>query len=207
MTIAVCNKEPVRFTPRHYGEAEDAPVYILEVPRESKRRKLREQLHKMGYRVVSDAQCLHFLRLGVQETIAEEDQGEWLEAIDAAEDALLNNVPWEDEFLRARYETICIEIGNTYTPYRTLYAAAQSLNEIYPELATRMFLKGVENSDVQLEFDGDLLSLSSYDALPRLDVIELNLELTRLQQLSRDVKKNSPLPSQSPPTQTNLTQE
>lgn len=222
MSLALSTKKLHDFTPKFYEGEENPRVYGIEVPTVIGTRQLREDLYKAGYRVVSPQYLNEVLRMGVEETIAESDQAEWLEAIDVFESYQPGgvNAPIRGEIkegeakpepmprrVKVLYETISMEVGAHYVPYRTALANAKAFEEAYPEFAVRKFLKTVKNASFELEVEGGVLNDDSYNKIPPQDALMIVGQIFRLLKVSGDEEKNLPSPSQSAPTQTNMTAE
>ena len=150
--LATSTKEPVRFTPGRYQEAEGAPVYLVAVPSQRQVISWRRAVEEAGGRYHPFERMIACLRQGIREVVADDQQGELLEILDSYEAAVdardSEGGDGPDAELEAQFRQIEDAVYREYPPYRGLSADRGRWLDLAPLIACEMFLVGWENLDV-----------------------------------------------------------
>ena len=215
------SKQEVRFTPLDLCDdtgrpIPGAPVYIIETPTVFTRSQWNRALLNIGARQVSTADLLATLRRGVMEVVAEDLRGDLLGFVQEFEDSsqgLEDEIAaaQADEFtpdtlaqvlerhggLVARMEDLEGQMRQMYPPYARKLGDQVFWMESAPLIAAQLFLKGGENTDVEIRRERGWVPDDILDTLPRAHVRELGWHAVRLMFPDADDAKNSARPSSS----------
>jgi hypothetical protein len=199
--LPVSAKELVRFTPEQQDDGEPGVVYLIKPASVKERSRFEETLAANGVVNVSDRQFTDGMKQAVRALVEPDAVPAIIVLIEEAEHRTAKGEPFDDD-LRRQMEEIEFEMAEAYPPFAKLRARRLRRLSMLPIIACQMFLKGVENLDIQLKFAGNMLT---DDSLEQLDSDHLSLigwKAVSLMFLGREQEKNSASlsPSVSSPT-------
>jgi len=204
-----------------------APVYIIEPPTVFTRSEWNRALLNIGARQVSSTDLLVVLRRGIREIVAEDQRDEILafvadfenssqgldEQIKTAQHLIeehgedseigleaargLTAALERHEDLNGRMEDLEGQMRVNYPPYARKLGDQTFWLENAPIIGAQLFLKGGENTVVEVRRERGVVPKEILNALPRSHVREIGWHAVRLMFPNQDDAKNSARPSSS----------
>lgn len=192
--LPISTKEIIRFVPEECREQEHPPTYLLAVPTEWGKAELQRQMMATAGTRPADSHFTRALIEGIREVMLPDQQDDAVSAVERLTSMTVEPPP---ELVR-RVGEIEDRVGALYPPYAALLAARKRHDDYHPVMAARLFLKGVENTDVTFTLTAGRVSDETLAALSPRHVIRAGLELMQMMYLPKEQEKNSESPSRSP---------
>lgn len=202
-----------------------APVYIIEPPTVFTRSEWNRDLLIIGARQVSAADLMVTLRRGIREIVEAGQQAELLEFVQAFEDssqgveqeaaeakAIIDEHGEESpegqaaaqrmidvldrhNDLAARMEDLEAQMRQMFPPYARKLSDQVFWMENAPIIAARLFLKGGENTGVEIRRERGRVPDDVLDVIPRAHLREVGWHAIRIMFPREDDAKNSARPT------------
>lgn len=191
-------RETIRVVPEHYGNAPEAPTYLLRHWSDRKRAYVYEVLYeKYGDRVTNE-EVRECAREGIATVVVPEERPALLKMIDELE-VLMSRAgdgkplpEDEQEHYVAQlkqYAQLDRVLSRKYAPYRELVSLKTKWEREFDYLAIRALLVGWEHVPAAFSATNGFATEESIECIPDLDLRAIRAQVATMLYLSREQKK------------------
>lgn len=185
--LPITSKDVVRFTPES-ARGEKPPVYLIAVPTMKGKAAYTRELLAEGVTGVGPAKLWQGLKDAIAEVVADKQQKEILGWMDRIENWKKKEPPRD---LIDKVADVEQQILAEHQEYARLYAENNYAQEISSLIACRMFLKGVENLEVEFKTDRQgYVEMETLESLPLGHVSQIGQKIQALLFLPKVTAKN-----------------
>jgi hypothetical protein len=184
--LPLTSKELIRFIPSYYDlNDQTAPTYLIGAPTIAGRASFRRSLTSEGLRYPDDKEMVEALKIGIEEVVEEAQQPELLKIIAKYQAATKPSTKLQNDMFEIEKT-----IGASSPTYANLSAERGYYLSMAPLLATRQFLKGIENSQVEYNAKSGMVNIETLDNIPEVHIIEIGWKVISLMSISAEQRKN-----------------